>query len=575
MSRFYGAFIIFLLPLFLFGQSSPAFYAISSHKSIPAGEVFRLEYTLENAKGSSFNAPSFKELKLISGPSISSQYINNNGQVSEFTSYKYQLMAMEEGEISIAPATIMADGNRLTSNTVNITVTKQRERTKMEDGLPSEEDVFVRLECKDTIAHVGQQILLQLIIYSRISISSYKLLYEPGFDAFYSLGGRNPRSPAETVEIDGKMYEKRALKNYPLFPQQTGDYVIDPMHLSLTLPGERRRNSFFFNSGKQLPATTNALTIKVRDLPENPPSSFSGAIGKYELNAGIDKKELTTDDAITLQIVISGDGDPKLITAPKIKFDDRFEVYDPTLSYEDEKERVGLQYHNKVFEYLLVPLEAGKYEILPEFTYYDIDSVQYVTLTDGPFEINVTKGRLNRNLSTIRKKLSDEELAPVVELVVLSKRNFKLLEQNWFYGLFGIPLIGFIIAFRLKQKQEALNAQGPLERKRAEAKKVALAHLASANRHMIEKNEKAFYKALSSALLGYVSDKLGMEQADISKNNVQQKLKSLLVNENEIQRFISLLQNAEMALYAGSSPGDMQHRYDEASELLIAIEAAI
>lgn len=572
-----GFTIIFLilLPFLLVGQSSVSFYAKSSHKSIPAEEVFRLEYTLENAKGSSFNAPAFKDFKIISGPGISSQYINNNGQVSEFTSYSYQLMALEEGQFTIEPAGIMANGKQLQSNSVSITITKKRERSELADGLPSEEDVFVRLECKDSIAHVGQQIVVQLMVYSRINISSYKLIYEPVFDGFYSLGGRNPRIPAETVEIDGKSYEKRALKNYPLFPQQTGNYVIEPVHLNLILPGKRGTNSFFFSSGEHIPVSTNALTIKVRGLPPNPPASFSGAIGKYELDAGIDRNELTTDDAITLQLVISGNGDPKLISAPKIKFDERFEVYDPTLSYESEQDRQGIQTHNKVFEYLLVPLEEGNYELLPEFSYYDTDSMKYVRLIADPFEIKVSKGRLNRNLRTSPKKLSEEDIAPIIEYARLSNGNNSIVEQPWFYSLFAIPLLGFLITIRLRNKLAALHDMDPKVRKRAEATKVALSHLASANGHMENHEEKAFYKALSTALIGYVSDKLGLEQADISKHNVEQKLRALQVDELEIYKFINLLKNAEMALYAESLPGDMQQRFEEAGTLLTNIEEAI
>jgi hypothetical protein len=567
--------ILFLGPILLPGQNNVSFYATSSHKSIPAGEVFRLEYRLENAAASSFNPPSFQGLKIISGPGVSSQYINNNGQVSEYKTYSYQLLAFEEGQIKIEPASILANGKQMLSNSVTIQITKKRERSEMEDGLPSEEDVFVRLECADTIAHVGQQIVVQLMVYSRVNISSYKMIYEPEFEAFYSLQGRNPRNPAETVEINGKSYEKRALKNYPLFPQQTGDYEIDPVHLNLSLPGKRRTNSFFFSSGPQIPVTTNSLTIKVRDLPPNPPASFSGAVGKYQLDAGIDKNELSTDDAITLQLVISGNGDPKLISAPQIKFDDRFELYDPTLSYESQQDKIDMQYHNKVFEYLLVPLEEGSYEINPVFSYYDTDSMKYVTLTDGPFPVNVHKGRLNRNLSTSRKQLSDEDLSPILKSVHFRKGDDTIMENPVFYSLFGLPILMFILAIRLQRKQKAMEAKDPMERKREQANKVAMSHLAFANAHMGKKDEKSFYKALSNAMLGYVSDKIGLEQADITKNNVAQKLRELGVKEEKISLYIKLLSQSEMALYAGGSSGDMQKRYEEAGILLTEIEATL
>ena len=52
-------------------------------------------------------------------------------------------------------------------------------------------------------------------------------------------------------------------------------------------------------------------------------------LGEFNISSSINSKELKTNDAITIKLVISGTGNLKLISNPEIKFPDDFEVYDP------------------------------------------------------------------------------------------------------------------------------------------------------------------------------------------------------------------------------------------------------
>ena len=64
-------------------------------------------------------------------------------------------------------------------------------------------------------------------------------------------------------------------------------------------------------------------------LPTGKPADFSGGVGEFNISSSINSKELKTNDAITIKLVISGTGNLKLISNPEIKFPDDFEVYDP------------------------------------------------------------------------------------------------------------------------------------------------------------------------------------------------------------------------------------------------------
>lgn len=106
-------------------------------------------------------------------------------------------------------------------------------------------------------------------------------------------------------------------------------------------------------------------------------------------------KELKTNDAITIKLVISGTGNLKLISNPEIKFPDDFEVYAPKVDNQVRLTQEGLT-GNKVIEYLAIPRHACNYKIPGvSFSYFDIRSKSYKTLKTEDYVINVEKGAGN------------------------------------------------------------------------------------------------------------------------------------------------------------------------------------
>jgi hypothetical protein len=65
-----------------------------------------------------------------------------------------------------------------------------------------------------------------------------------------------------------------------------------------------------------------------------------------------------------------------------------------------------------------------------------------------------------------------------------------------------------------------------------------------------------------------------LDTADITKTNVATKLQEISVSQQDTDRFIKLLNNSEMALYAGSQDAEsMQLSYNDAITLISDIEA--
>nr|HPH19391.1 hypothetical protein [Haliscomenobacter sp.] len=105
------------------------------------------------------------------------------------------------------------------------------------------------------------------------------------------------------------------------------------------------------------------------------------------------------------------------------------------------------------------------------------------------------------------------------------------------------------------------------------ARKVALDHLNHAEQHLQAKQSRDFYDAVSKAILGYLGDKLNIPKADWSKENISAGMAQLNVQPELVERLQKLLQNCEMALFAGQANATaMQETYTNALEILTAVE---
>lgn len=101
-------------------------FTASAPSAVVKGEQFRVSYTVTTQKVKEFRAPSFEGFEVLMGPSSSrsSSYSDINGEVTRTSTitYTYILMGIKEGDYSIPAATIVADGESKSSNSLKIKV---------------------------------------------------------------------------------------------------------------------------------------------------------------------------------------------------------------------------------------------------------------------------------------------------------------------------------------------------------------------------------------------------------------------------------------------------------------------
>ncbi len=576
--RFYFSILLLFTIHFCLAQGKVTFEANIDAKEVVEGNTFEVSFTLKNANGSSFQPPSFKPLKVVSGPNRSISNSIMNGKVSSEMTISYMLLAEKQGNFVIKSAKVKANNKQLLSKPIQVKVVKAR---KIAPGVTGGEPIFVIAEFSDSVAYVGQQVLLDYKIYTKKNIESFNLISESDFDGLFNMQIRRYNNQATKVALNGEQYVTQIIHRVALFPQQTGEYNISPMGIRVGVNegGQRRRRSLFFsNHLKYQNLRSKPATLKVIPLPAGAPDDFCGAIGNYQMTAGVSPSTLTTDDAVSVKMSIRGNGDGRQVIPTNFDWPDGFDVYDPKVGEEDTGENGGEIQHVKEVEFVALPTAAGQYMIKPSMSYFDTDSAKYITLAINPMNIVVRPGTNKPGRTNIspRDANAEEMMRPIKTTTRLKSFGKPFFGSLIYWLLFALPILVFGFLFYKNKKDAERGDIDPLEQKRIKAQRVAQKKLATAKGFLDQNKSGQFYDEIANATLGYVGDKLNIPLSKMSKSNVEEKLNSLKVEASLITRFMVILKTTEMARFGGGGNVDaMQKIYSETSEVLTEMESAI
>ncbi len=602
------ALIVVSLHAFADGKVS---FTASAPDAVVVGDQFRLSYTVTTQKVRDFRAPSIKGFDVLMGPSRSQQksvqIINGETTSTSSITFTYILMATTEGSFTIPGATISAEGNQMVSNAVHINVLPADQASGASSGSSgrqggsvsrassrtsvSNNDLFITAKASKTTLYEQEAFLLTYKIYTLVDLRGFDNVKLPDFKGFHSQEVELPNDRKWSLEhYNGRNYQTTVYRQFVLFPQQSGKLTIDAARFDASIAQATQVSDpfeAFFNGGSNYvevkkTLATSPLTVDVRALPEGKPVGFSGGVGEFSISSSINSTNIKTNDAVTVKLVISGTGNLKLISTPEIKFPEDFEVYDPKVDNKFRLTNAGLS-GSQVIEYLAIPRNAGTYEIpAVKFSYFDIKSRTYKTLSTEKYELHVEKGSGNAT-QTIANFTNKEDLKVLNEDIRYIKQNDVTLSQkgDFFFGsllcwlFYIVPGFAFVLFFIIYRKQITANANVAKMRTK-KANKVAVKRMKQAGKLLAENKKDAFYDEVLKALWGYISDKLNIPVSRLSKDNVEGELRNYGVDDALIKDFLEALNNCEFARFA---PGDdnqaMDKVYSDSLEVISKMENSI
>ncbi len=635
--RFKIIFFLFLfLPALFIAKSSKAqvkFSVVCPNKKIGKNDLLQIKFKVENAANvDNITAPSFKNFTIVAGPNQESSTSDINGKVSQYVSIGYSLAPTATGKFTIGSATAVADGQHLSTNPVTIEVVNgsivQSQPNSSQQNVPpfpnlnfdfppapvthqfddyilkpgenvadkTAKNLFIKLNLSKKTCYVGEPIVATYQLFTRLP-SETTITDAPSFNGF-SVNDLDISDNSTLEKYNGRRYNVYTIRKVELYPLQSGNITLGSMTASnkVTFVKSQYANQqdgffdMFQNFGQDaIPAEgliernvtlkSDSQKVTVKPLPiENKPADFRGAVGDFSISASLEKNKITTDDAGTLQLTITGKGNIQLINAPVIKWPNGIDGYDAKVQDKVDRKQVPMQ-GSKTFSYPFTVSKAGRYTIDSiAFSYFDPASSTYKTLHTSLLQVNVTKGKgiphnslaSNSNASATNQLLSTKPeliagivlmaLIVLVFIFVLMKKNKNKsgLEKN--VEVDDLKNQAETLA-TIKEEKEFIIPENPLS---------------AAHEKLVAHDSSGFYHTLDSSLKKYLAGKFKVPANELSKKRVNEELDKCNVSLGTSLMLTSLLDEVELNLYAPPSDATQLNAvFEKASEVVSLLDKQV
>ena len=224
-------------------------FIVKAPSHVPAGETFRLEYTIHttNVRGGLRLGNIPNGLEVVFGPSESrmESFSTTNGHTSSssVTTITYMLVGNANGTYTIPPARIDAGGRTITSPAVRVTISgasRQNKKggTKFYEeeqeaahprtaGSPiTDRDLFIKVSANKNRVYEQEPVLLTYKVYTLVDLTQLEGSM-PDLNGFHSQALPLPQQKNFTIEqVNGRNYRCTTCSRYIMYPQMTGKLDI-------------------------------------------------------------------------------------------------------------------------------------------------------------------------------------------------------------------------------------------------------------------------------------------------------------------------------------------------------------
>ncbi len=571
-----------LLPLLLSSTAAaqPRVQTIVSKTRIIEGQRFTLEVRAEDGNIQSVSLEGLAAFRVLSGPSAlqSTQIIN--GVVTSTSSYIWTLLPRKTGKQVIPSLAVKVDGSTRHTAPVNIEVVSAAAASKP-GSADSDRSLFLVADVDKRRVYRGEQITISWTLYTQLNISGWEILSLPNLTGFWTeeLFAPNKLQLRERV-VEGRRYYTAVVRRIATFPTQSGELEIDPLILKIGVQLRKRRrfDPFFddfsiFSPGRVEYHTVSSPAVMVRVAPTpaaNRPPDYNGVVGRYSLSGALDHQEVMQDEAVTLTLTISGEGNFKTLESPSIDFPRGLEVFDPRVSSEPSLgDIIG---GTKTVEYIIIPRRAGTFTV-PEIRlpYFNPALKRYEVKTTGPFTLNVLPREEAGVASPGYTRREVALLGKDIRFVKSGRPRWLRTGKGWYTsGLFilniatvlllGAPWLG------TKARSLATAARPGLRARRALSAAAAVVDEAQGGPAEI-------YSELSRAVTRYLNRKLGRDTREYTMGDVREILAGRGVSPVHQDVLVQILKRAAAARFAPVEAGNAEADRQALKEVLSEVES--
>ncbi|MEX0822723.1 MAG: BatD family protein [Rhodothermales bacterium] len=528
-----------------------------------------------------------------------------NGRLQQSVSFRWTYRPQEAGPARIKAASVAVGDRTYSTEPISITVVDQSQRPNGRNARPQwpsagsstqespdnaverARDLFIRAVASTLEARLNEQVTIEYQLFFRDGVQLRQSRLAGSWDAegfWREEFNVDSRPVPETRVENGIVYHMIVLKRVAVFPTRSGDLTIDPLEIEteayVPSGASDAFDRFFSMRGRfeSVSLSSPPVHLRVRPLPDNAPGSFSGAVGTYAVEAGIDESDVEVGEPVQLEVVVRGAGNLATLDAPRFQPPAIFERYDPGI--ETSIDRDGRRIRgSKTFRYVLVPRSNGTYELPPvTLTYFDPESGRYETSEAALPALRVTGSASPLAAGTTSGGLPIDDIAPIhagaaswhaVDAPPLHRRA-------WPYAALALP-IGLLLFLYAARRRESALTDDPRRARSRMAHPLAGKHLRSAQEHLADGRSRAFYKEIERAVTGFIGNRLHVAATGLTRNQIDALLVSVGVGRDDRTVLRNLLDECDRVRFAPLVPEreTMEHAGERAAAVILAVDEAV
>jgi hypothetical protein len=512
-----------------------------------------------------------------------------NGAFSSTLELNYTLIPKKTGNLTIGPVVARDKNTMVSSDPIKITVSRpgtvdhQPKADGQERSRKSGEkrkEFFIEQSVDNRNPYVGEQVTLVFKFYQAVNLWGQPTLEWPEYIGITVED--LPPIRRSRKHIDGKLYQITEIKR-ALFPLTSGKIRIESPRLTIKpddFGGMMDPFGFFdrdfFRRGKPRTLTTGAINLSVRPLPAGGrPESFDGAVGRYGIEARVDKDSVGVDEPISLRIKLSGSGDIKSLSALRLPELGDFRVYESGQT-ESINQKGGKISGSKTFELALIPRTSGSFAIPSlEYSFFNPSRGAYEIIATEPIEILAT-GEGLADVGGAPKNVIEaagQSYGYIITGFPRERSAVDLFGSSWFWILQGMPVFALVAALLYRSRYKKLIGDRSYA-KRINAGKRSRKILRAASAEKGASDPRRFFGHLYDGVLGFVADRLGLEKAGLTLDDIRVEQR---IREDVKEKLLEFLEGCQNMRFTpqGMNMADADGMLERANRIISELQKVI
>ncbi len=391
-----------------------------SSNEAQVGEPIQLVVTVRGGRGASV-----PETLSVNGLHItlfgrSTQFEMRNLTMTSTATYTYRVVPQFEGEFTIPSFDVTLDGKKYPTQAMRLSVSGSatipqvpslpQNAPPLPQGIPSGQvagtsqsgrPYFGELILSKKSAYVGEVVPIELRFYFNARVGG-EVGERPGFSGEGFTVQKFSNGVKREQVVNGSNYVVFSFKS-SITPAKSGEIEIPAAFLEarLRVPGKVPQgfDDFFsqmipqgmFNETQDVKIETVPQTLEVTALPKDGrPDDFSGAVGKFTMNASVSPKKASGGEPVTMRVTVAGQGNFEGMSAPVLTGDEGWRTYPPSDKFRATDE-VGFT-GEKSYEFPIIARQDQTRTPGVRFSYFNPSTGKYATLTQDPLPVDAKAG---------------------------------------------------------------------------------------------------------------------------------------------------------------------------------------